>query len=106
MRDMTRLLEFEGDSAVLVAVRTPQDAVVPVGVLDGTLEKIDHSIDKSMQTVRKVAESVVSALDGLEVESTQVELGFQFTGNGRLYVVEASAQASVKVTLTIGRHVA
>jgi Trypsin-co-occurring domain 1 len=75
-----------------------------VSVLDGTLEKVDQSIDTAMEAVRKVAESVVSTLKGLDVESTQVELGFQFTGNGRLYVVEASAQASLKVTLTIGQR--
>jgi len=100
---MAKLLEFGDDSQVLVAVRTPQDVVAPVGVLDGTVEKIDNSLDTAMEAVRNVAESVVSTLTGLEVESAQVEVGFQFTGKGRLYVVEASTQASLKLTLTINR---
>jgi Trypsin-co-occurring domain 1 len=101
---MTKLLELGEDAQVLVAVRTPQDAVTPVGVLDGTIEKIDNSIDKAMETVRDVSESVLAALKGLEVESAQVELGFQFTGTGRLYVVEAAAQGALKVTLVLGRR--
>jgi hypothetical protein len=99
---MAKLLEFGDDPHVLVAVRTPQDAVAPVGVLDGTVEKIDGSIDTVMEGVRTVSASVVSTLRTLEVESAQIELGFQFTGKGRLYIVESSAAASLKVTLTVG----
>jgi Trypsin-co-occurring domain 1 len=98
---MAKLLELGDDATVLVAVRTPQDAVTPVGVLDGTVEKVDQSIEAAMDAVRNVAHSVVSTLRRLEVESAQVELGFQCTGKGRLYVVESSAQAALKVTLVV-----
>jgi Trypsin-co-occurring domain 1 len=99
---MAKLLEIstsEGD--VLIATRTAEDAVRPVGVRDDVVEKVEASLEDALRIVRRIATSFHDALAETQVEKAEVELGLQFTGKGRLYVVESELQAAMTVRLTL-----
>jgi hypothetical protein len=98
-----KLLEFEtedGDGDVIIAARTPEDAVQPVGVRDDAIEKASQSLDSAVAMVRRIADVFGRTLQSADVERAQVEFGLQFVGKGKLYVVESEVQAAMKVTLT------
>jgi Trypsin-co-occurring domain 1 len=99
---MPKLLEFEGDDEqVLVAVRTPGDEIEAIGRLDDTIERVGKSMTDVLKMVSKVAYDFYETLKTAPVESAEVELGLQFTGKGRLYIVESEAQAAIRVTLML-----
>jgi hypothetical protein len=99
---MPKLLEFEGDGEqVLVAVRTPGDEIEAIGRLDETIERVGKSMTDVFGMVGKVAHDFYEALKTAPVESAEVELGLQFTGKGKLYVVESEAQAAIRVKLAL-----
>jgi hypothetical protein len=99
---MTRLLEVPAQSGtVLIAVREPGEAVTAATALDRVVDKVDESLDDALRVARVVADSFAAAFDAAPVESAVVELGLSFTGKGKLYVVEAEVEATLKITITL-----
>jgi hypothetical protein len=99
---MPKLLEFGGeDDRVLIAVRVPGDEIEAIGRLDDTIERVGKSVAEVFGMVGKVANDFYETLKTAPVESAEVELGLQFTGKGRLYIVESEAQAAIKVKLVL-----
>jgi hypothetical protein len=99
---VAKLLEISTpEGEILVAARTPEDGVRPVGVREAAVEAIDASLDQALRIVTRIAASFHRALADAEVEKAEVELGLQFTGKGRLYVVESEMQAALTVRLTL-----
>jgi hypothetical protein len=99
---MTKLLEFEDDGMqVLVAVPTPGDEIEAIGRLDETIERVGKSMADVFGMVGKVARDFYDTFKTAPVESAEVELGLQFTGKGRLYIVETEAQAVIRVKLVL-----
>jgi len=99
---MAKLIEISTpDGDILVAARTPEDAIHPVGVRDDLIEKVDTSLDNTLLVVRRIAASFTRALAATEVDGAEVELGLQFTAKGKLFVVEAEGQSALKVRLKL-----
>jgi hypothetical protein len=99
---MTRLLEVPVESGtVLIAVRTPGEAVTAATALDRVVDQVDQSLDDALRVARAVADSFAAAFETAPVESAVIEFGLSFTGKGKLYVVEAEIEATLKVTLTL-----
>jgi hypothetical protein len=99
---MAQLLAFSTeDGEVLVAVRRPGEAVSPAGVADKAIQHVEESLTSVFSLVTAVAGSLHRALAGAPVAGAQAEFGVQFTGKGRLYVVEAGADAALTITLTL-----
>lgn len=100
---MPKLLSFpvEGGS-VMIAVRTPDDDVTPVGVLEDTVEKVNIALDESFEIIAGVAHTFQKSMKhvGKAVKEAELEFGVQFTTKGSIYIVEAEGQASFKVKLT------
>jgi hypothetical protein len=99
---LAKLLQIRTeDGDVFIAARTPEDAVSAVGVRENALAKVDESLDDALVLVTRIARSFQRALADVDVESAEIELGLQFTGKGRLYVVESELQAAMTVRLTL-----
>ncbi len=99
---MATLLEFPGKHGqVTIAVREPQEMVGPVGVSDRPRQRMEKSLASVLSMVASVAGSFQESLKGAPVSSGEIEFGLQFTASGTVYVVDASAAASVTVRLTV-----
>lgn len=99
---MPKLLSFPMDGGeVKIAVRTPDDDISPVGVLEDTIEKVHASLGEVFQIVTNVARAFQESLTHVEgnVREAELEMGLQFTAKGTIYVVESEGQASFKVKL-------
>jgi len=97
---MPKLLQFTAQGGdVLIAVKTPGEHLQPVGATDTAIEKLGRSLDEVFQMARAVATSCAEQLRKAPLASAELELGFQFTSKGTVYVVEAEAQAALKLKL-------
>jgi hypothetical protein len=100
---MPKLLTFDSPNGqVHIAVRTAEDTIAAVSVVDDAIEMAEKSLDEALAIVTKISDSVFSALSKSQhaPSSTEVEFGLQFTAKGTIYVVEAQAEASLNVKLT------
>jgi hypothetical protein len=64
------------------------------------VSKAQETFDQALDTVRVLGGAVSRKLEGLAFANAEVEFGITITGSGKFIVAEASAEASVKVTLT------
>lgn len=98
---MPELIQFR-DGDVLVAVRTADDASQP-GVADKP-RVLDRSFAGALKLCRRIGDEFATQIDGMtRVEGAELEVGFQFTPRGDLYIVEADGQAALKVKFTFKR---
>lgn len=65
------------------------------------IEKAASGFDELLKPVVGMGLSLQNALQGSPVRQATIEVGVQFTAKGTLYVVESTAQAALKVTLTV-----
>jgi hypothetical protein len=95
---MAELIQFK-EGGVLVSVRTAEDAITPTAATDKAVRVLQRSLGDALDTCRVVATEFAKCCSALvaEVDSAELEVGFQFTTSGSLYVVELEGQASLKV---------
>jgi len=109
---MRKLIEMpsDGDCKVLVAVDVPADPdeIRQVGVLNffkGNPEPVnDKNFNSLSDMILQYSKPIVASFEQLGTEKAPLkkataEFGISFTGKGNVYLVEASAQASIKVSL-------
>lgn len=101
---MPKLLQLSAEgSDVLIAVKAPGESLQAVGILDGSIEKLEKSMDDVFRMVGAVAASFAEQLRSSPVASAELEFGFQFTAKGTVYVVESEAQAALKLKLVFNQ---
>jgi NTP-dependent ternary system trypsin peptidase co-occuring protein len=100
---VSQLVEFtgEGGAPILIQVTPPYEEIEPAGRLEDAIDRLQGSFRGALGMVRQLADDFSATLSETEVESAEIEFGLQFTGKGRLCVVEGQAQASLKVKLKI-----
>ncbi len=98
-----KLIELE--EGIIVQVTAPEDEVRRVARRKGG--EIDK-IEKAYETVKDVIIKGIKPLtetwrhinEEMKAESAEVEFGVSFTGKGSVYLVESTAQASLKLKVT------
>jgi hypothetical protein len=99
---MNKLIEMNSpDGTVLIAVRAAEGAINPTASLDETIERVGASVDEAFDVVEKVVKSFNEHVKkfGQSLTDAEIEMGLGFTAKGSVYVVEAEAAATFKVTL-------
>jgi hypothetical protein len=95
---LPKLIELKrGNETILVEATDVQgEGIVQAA---GSMEK---NLDPLIAVVRPLSESLIEALQSLErrPNSISAEFGLSFNLEGNIYVVKASGEASLKVTLT------
>lgn len=97
---MGKLVKFtSGDSTVLIeSTEVETDGWVQVGAVE-TAEK---DIDKLLGLIKPLSTSLVSTIKSIETkpDSISAEFGLGVSAEGNVFVMKASGEASLKVTLT------
>jgi Trypsin-co-occurring domain 1 len=63
--------------------------------------RVENNFDKMLEMVKPFCESIIESFEGLAKvpDSASAEFGLSIAGEGNLFIVKASAEASIKVTL-------
>jgi hypothetical protein len=97
-----KLIEVSSpEGTVLVEVRAAAGSINPTASLDDTVEKVGASVDEAFEVVERVVAAFQKRVKqlGESLTEAEIELGLGFTGKGSVYVVEAEAEATFKITL-------
>jgi len=102
-------MQYDDGSKVLVGVDVPADPdeIRQVGVLNffkGKPESVDKNFNALSDMILRYSKPIVASFEQLGSEKVPLqkataEFGLSFTGTGNIYLVEASAEASIKVSL-------
>lgn len=97
---MGKILQLESGGAKLLMESSDvgyDEVLVQAGGID-----IEKNFDKMLSLVRPFCESIISTFEGIakKPESATAEFGLSVAGEGNLYIVKASGEASIKITLT------
>jgi hypothetical protein len=99
---MNKLIEVDSPKGtVLVAIRAAEGSINPTADLEETIEKVGGSVDDAFKVVESVVASFNSRVKkfGDALTDAEIEMGLGFTAKGSVYVIEAEAEATFKVTL-------
>jgi hypothetical protein len=100
---MAKLVELKTKSggSVLMQISQSDASVGPVSSLDDAYEDAVATLDEGLAQLEAIGEAFMETLGRLAaaLESAELELGFQATAKGKLFVVEAEGQASIKAKL-------
>lgn len=105
---MSKLIQmpYQGGS-IVVEVETAEGEIVPVSKAGERLvTEAKEAFDKVEGVIVDSCAVLTGALKRLSekeptLESASVECGFQFTGEGNIYMVKTAAEGSIKVTLNL-----
>ena len=98
---MATLIQFDaGTTAVLIDVTPMSGGVQAAGALDAVVKKAEVSFDEALKVAGSVARSFQRVVDEFGIQQAELEVGFQFTGKGTIYLVQSEAQAALKVKIT------
>ena len=95
---MGKLVKLEaGNNAVLIET---SDVGYEEGVVQAT-GYMEKQLDKMLERIQPFCESIIKSFEGLtkKPESASAEFGLGIAGEGNLFVVRASGEATIKVTL-------
>ena len=99
---MATLIEFEtGATPVVIDVTPAGGGLHAAGALEPVVKKVGSSFEDALKMAAAVARTfqrVVVEEGG--VPRAELELGFQFTGKGQIFVVQSEVQAALKVRIT------
>jgi hypothetical protein len=101
---MAKLVEIktkDGDTILMQISERDTDGVRPVTSLDEAYEKSAQTFEDGLKQLESVGQSFLNTLSPLakSLDTAELELGLQATSTGRLFVVEAEVQASLKAKL-------
>lgn len=96
----TKLIEL--DDGVLMEIEVPKDQAVPIS--GGAVDRVNATLDEIGPLLIRACKPVNAAWQELsreiQIDSAQVALGVNFTGEGSLYIAKATAEANLTITLT------
>jgi hypothetical protein len=102
---MSKLMQVKiGDATILMETSD----IGTRGVIQAGLEeKIVENFEKMFEAIKPLCESIVKTIESLgkqKPNQAQVEFGITLNGEGNLYIVKLSGEASIKVTLSWTLH--
>ena len=86
---------------VLFAVTAPGEDVRAVSYLGDKIDSLEENLDGAFRVLQTIAKGLNDVLAKSPVQQAEVELGLQLSGKGQLFVVQGSAEATLKVKLVI-----
>jgi hypothetical protein len=97
----SKLIEFEDGTLVEVEAMTNQSREIS----GGFAEKVNSTLDQLRPVLAKACEPVLAMCrdlkDNNQIDSAQVELGFSFEAEGKLFIAKATSSANIVVKLRI-----
>lgn len=96
---MSKLLAFRSEAGDIL-IQVPSTEIRPAGALDTAIERVEAKVDRVFETLNHLAQAFQVSLQGLGIDSAELEVGLQLTGKGKVYVVEAQGEASFKAKIT------
>ena len=97
----TRLIELE--DGILVEAEVPEDEAQPIST--NVIKEVKSSFAKVKPILisisRPIAEAWQEINKDMEIEQAEVEVGFNFEGQGNIYVTKAKAGTNLKVKLIL-----
>lgn len=97
----TKLIELE--DGILVEVEVPEDQAQQIS--SRFADKVSTTFDKIkpilIKTCRPVAAAWKELNQDMQIEQAEVEIGFNFEGEGNVYVTKAKAGSNLKVKLVL-----
>jgi len=90
------------DGEVLFETSIELEGVRPAGKIGDVIKTAESSLQASLKIVTALSSAIQKSISelGNMLESAEVEFGLKVGGKGSMYVVETSAEASIKVTLS------
>lgn len=76
-----------------------RNRVQAAGVTDAMIRTAEALFDEALRAAGVAAHSFRKVMTEFAVLEAEMELGFQFTGKGTIYIVQSEAQAATKVKL-------
>ena len=97
----TRLIELE--DGILVEAEVPEDEAKPIST--NVIKEVKSSFAKVKPILvsisRPIAEAWQEINQDMDIEQAEVEVGFNFEGEGNLYITKGKAGANLKVKLVL-----
>ncbi|NEQ75539.1 MAG: hypothetical protein F6K24_33480 [Okeania sp. SIO2D1] len=97
----TRLIELE--DGILVEAEVPENEAQPIST--NGIKEVKSSFAKVKPILisisRPIAEAWQEINKDMEIEQAEVEVGFNFEGEGNLYITKAKAGTNLKVKLVL-----
>ncbi len=100
---MAKLLDVSDSEGqeILIAVKSSEDQIHAVGLADLPVVKVNATLDDALRRARGVSKSFVAAMKDLPIDEAELEFGLAFTAKGNIYIAEAEAEASLKITIKL-----
>ncbi|MGD1698583.1 CU044_2847 family protein [Dapis sp. BLCC M229] len=97
----TRLIELE--DGILVEAEVPENEAQPIST--NVIKEVKSSFAKVKPILisisRPIAEAWQEINKDMEIQQAEVEVGFNFEGEGNLYITKAKAGTNLKVKLVL-----
>ncbi|KKD39292.1 CU044_2847 family protein [Limnoraphis robusta] len=97
----TRLIELE--DGILVEAEVPEDEAQPIST--NVVKEVKSSFEKVKPILvsisRPIAEAWKEINKDMEIEQAEVEVAFNFEGEGNIYITKAKTGANLKVKLVL-----
>lgn len=97
----TKLIQLDDD--VLVEVEVPSEQAQPIS--GGAADRVNATFDKIrpilVKTCRPIAAAWKEINQDMNIEQAEIQLGFNFEGEGNLYITKSKATANLTVKLVL-----
>ncbi|NES03574.1 MAG: hypothetical protein F6K22_12405 [Okeania sp. SIO2F4] len=97
----TRLIELE--DGILVEAEVPENEAQPIST--NVIKEVKSSFAKVKPILisisRPIAEAWQEINKDMEIEQAEVEVGFNFEGEGNLYITKGKAGTNLKIKLVL-----
>jgi hypothetical protein len=97
----TRLIQLE--DGLLVEAEVPEDQAEPIS--GGAVDRVNATLDVIEPLLVKACKPITAAwkqlADEVLIDSAQIALGVNFTGEGSMYIAKATGGANLTITLVL-----
>ena len=105
---MSKLIQMPSQfGPIIVEVETTEDEIVPVSKTgERIISEAKETFDKVEDVIANSSLVMTNALKNLAkkepaLDTASLEYGFQFTGEGNIYMVKVAAEGSIKVNINL-----
>lgn len=100
---MKTILQIPATSGSILIQSADEDISLVQGTskLDEVIQNVSESLSSKLEVLTSVSDAVSHALKESKktFDKVEIEFGLSFTAKGNIYVVQAEAEATIKVTL-------
>lgn len=97
----TKLIQLDDD--ILVEVEVPPEQAQPIS--GGAADRVNGTFDKIrpilVKTCRPIAAAWKEINQDMSIEQAEIQLSFNFEGEGNLYITKSKAAANLTVKLVL-----